>query len=162
MDVCHFVVINIAVANNQRAPTLGATTASWGGSVADATAHDISEIDDLPEFGQPPIRPAPLHHEDEYAGTRPIVLVDVNGIHELPIAFCKCPNAPADSRQLLQAGYYPATTKRPAVAFSFAVMDDFLLTNRECKTAARNYYSKLRRLTNAAFPHMAPVCFELC
>lgn len=142
----------------QRAPTLGATSASWGGSVAHAAAHEISEIKDLPEIGQPPIRPAAWRHEEEYAGTRPVVLVDVNGIHELPVAFCRCPNAPTEGRQLLRAGYYPATTKRPAVAFSFNLMDDFLLTNRECKTAARNYYTKLRRLTNAAFPHMAPVC----
>jgi hypothetical protein len=38
-------------------------------------------------------------------------------------------------------------------------LDDYLLENLECKTSATHYYSKLRRITNFAFPNSIPVWF---
>ncbi|KAG1887748.1 hypothetical protein F4604DRAFT_1674916 [Suillus subluteus] len=43
-----------------------------------------------------------------------------------------------------------------ATAFTFAVLDDFLLDNLECGTSAMNYYSKLRQITSSVFPHLVP------
>ena len=86
-----------------------------------------------------------------------IVVVDLEGIHELPFTFCTCLNAQREDIQLLDLGYYPASSQKPKTVFTARVLDDFLLSNKECKTSARNYFNKLRRSTNPAFPHMVPV-----
>ncbi|KAG2078756.1 hypothetical protein BDR04DRAFT_1124429 [Suillus decipiens] len=39
-------------------------------------------------------------------------------------------------------------------AFTFRVLDDFLLDNLECGTSAMNYYSKLQQMTLSMFPHL--------
>ncbi|KAI0708306.1 hypothetical protein C8Q76DRAFT_770330 [Earliella scabrosa] len=85
-----------------------------------------------------------------------MVVVDVSGVHELPFVFCSCADAESRDLQLLRMGYYPATARRPRTVFTFRVLDDFLLTNKECKTAAMNYYNKLRRITDDTFPHAVP------
>src|SRR5258708_29918577 len=59
--------------------------------------------------------------------------------------------------QLFQAGLFPASFTRPKTAFTFRVLDDFLLDNLECGTSAMNYYSKLRQMTSSMFPHLVPV-----
>ena len=113
---------------------------------------------DLPWVGEGPRHNPPSQIPSEpYSHDRMIVVVDIKGIHELPFTFCACPNAARDDIQLLDLGFYPASVQRPKTAFTTRVLDDFLLSNKECKTAARNYYNKLRRTTNAAFPHMVPV-----
>ena len=129
---------------------------------ADLVIHAEDETllmspDDLPRFGDPLSPPGSLFSAAMYAGDRMMVVVDVDGIHELSVTFCGCENAPREDLQILALGYYPATTQRPRTMFTQRVLDDFLLSNKECKTAARNYYNKLRRTTNDAFPHMVPV-----
>ena len=112
---------------------------------------------DLPRFGDPIHPPGNFLHSTTYTGDRMMVVVDVDGIHEISVTFCVCDNAASDDLQILDLGYYPATTIRPRTMFTQRVLDDFLLANKECKTATRNYYNKLRRTTNDAFPHMVPV-----
>ncbi|TFK78796.1 hypothetical protein K466DRAFT_579315 [Polyporus arcularius HHB13444] len=85
-----------------------------------------------------------------------MVIVDTSGIHELPVVFCGCPNAPTRDIQLLRMGLYPATSRRPQTAFTIRLLDDHLLTNKECKIPALSYYSRLRRITSETFPHMVP------
>lgn len=99
----------------------------------------------------PPPPPSP--------NSRILVVVDVSGIHELCFSFCSCPGAMAEDVQLLDMGFYPASDTRPSTVFTEAVLDDFLLANKICKTSPRNYFTKLRRGTNNAFPHLVPVCF---
>lgn len=89
-----------------------------------------------------------------------ITVVHTTGVHFLKAKFCRCPNALARQFQLLDAGLYPATQRRPRTAFTFQVLDDFYIENLECKTPALNYYSKLRRLTSSLFPHLVPVSDE--
>lgn len=80
------------------------------------------------------------------------VVVDISGVHKLPVRFCKCPNAKPASEQLLRMKLYPASHRRPQTFFTFAVLDDFLLHNRVCKTSAANYYTLLQRRTNPLSP----------
>ena len=47
------------------------------------------------------------------------------------------------------------------MAFTFEVLDHFHIDAMECKTAALNFYNKLRRLTNNVFPTTAPVSVNL-
>ena len=85
-----------------------------------------------------------------------MTLVDITGVHFLPVHFCTCPNAPMRYIQLLRHALYPVSYDRPQTAFSFRVLDDFDLDNLETKGTAQRYYAKLCRLTNNAFPHAVP------
>ncbi|KAI1784147.1 hypothetical protein LXA43DRAFT_1101707 [Ganoderma leucocontextum] len=115
----------------------------------------MPEVADLPWFGESPRRPPPSDAtSDVFRNDRMIVVIDIEGIHELPFTFCVCPNANTDDIQLLDLGYYPASSTCPKTVFTKRVLDDFLLANRECKTSPRNYYNKLRRVTNPSLPHM--------
>ncbi|KAG1836783.1 hypothetical protein DFJ58DRAFT_719005 [Suillus subalutaceus] len=85
-----------------------------------------------------------------------ITVVDKSGVHSLSICYCHCPGALSRDMQLFQAGVFPASFTRLKTAFTFAVLDDFLLDNLECGTSAMNYYSKIHRLTSSIFPLMVP------
>ncbi|KAG2028407.1 hypothetical protein BDR03DRAFT_809500, partial [Suillus americanus] len=86
-----------------------------------------------------------------------ITVVDKSGVHSLSIWYCHCPGAVNQDMQLFQAGLFPVSFTRLKTAFTFSVLDDFLLDNFECSTLAMNYYSKICRLTSSIFPLMVPV-----
>ena len=90
-------------------------------------------------------------------GARMMVIVDISGVHQLPVVPCACATRQPMDVQLLQLGLYPATPRRTKTAFTTRCLDDVLLTNKECRTAIMNYYNRLRRLTNDVFPHTVPV-----
>ena len=119
---------------------------------------DRPTIADLPHFGEPLIDTGVAGSSSGWSGrARMMTIVDTSGIHELPVVFCSCPNANSEAVQLLDLGYYPASHRRPRTAFTFRVLDDFLLKNKECKISPRSYSTVLRRTTNSAFPHIVPV-----
>ncbi len=72
--------------------------------------------------------------------------------------YCICPDAMPQHEQLLQAGLFPSSFEEPETAFTFSVLDDFLVDNLECKTTAQQYFSKLQSITNRMFPFRVPVC----
>lgn len=87
-----------------------------------------------------------------------LTVVDVTGIHELPVHYCIChPHPISNDMQLFDHGLFPATFKRSKTVFTFRVMDDYRLDNLESKTTAYHYYKKLRRVTNPAFPEAVKV-----
>ncbi|KAI6015950.1 hypothetical protein EDC04DRAFT_2608628 [Pisolithus marmoratus] len=47
---------------------------------------------------------------------------------------------------------FPASISKPKTAFTFDVLDHFLIDALECKTSAMSFYQKLKRFTNNAFP----------
>ncbi|KAI0693052.1 hypothetical protein C8T65DRAFT_586084, partial [Cerioporus squamosus] len=125
--------------------------------------YDIPPTDDPTQDAEPEPSREPFPTTTTSRATKPryrwtlmMVVVDTSGVHELPVVFCGCPNAAPRDIQLLRLGLYPATWNCPRTAFNFHVLDDFLLTNKECKTPAMSYYSRLRRITCDTFPHMVP------
>jgi hypothetical protein len=86
-----------------------------------------------------------------------ITIIDRSGVHEIGVSWCRCPEAPEHNMQLMMAGLYPATSRKPRTAFTFRVLGDFHLDNLECKTTANQFFSRLRRLTNDEFPNTVPV-----
>jgi hypothetical protein len=90
-------------------------------------------------------------------GNSMMVIVDKSGVHHLPVNWCECEGCPKQDMQLLAMGLFPASFKRFHSAFTFGVLDDFLLENLECKTSAYHYISKLARVTSPEFPHSATV-----
>ena len=95
-------------------------------------------------------------------GRRVLTYVHSNGIHQLPTSFCGCSDSPSADIQLLRMGLFPSTSKVPQTAFTFSLLDDYILENLECKTSATHYYSKLWRMTSKAFPHTVKVSSESC
>ena len=85
------------------------------------------------------------------------VVVDKSGVHRLRIHPCHCVGAPSEDVQFLGMGLFPSTLRKIKTVFTFAVLDDFRMDNLECKTAALNYYNKLKRLTSNAYPQSVPV-----
>jgi hypothetical protein len=83
-----------------------------------------------------------------------LIVVDSSGVHHLLVVWCKCKDYEnRKDLQLLQMGYYPASFRSTWTVFTFAVLDEFLVSNLECKTPAMSFYAKLRRLTSKAFPN---------
>ncbi|KAG1861306.1 hypothetical protein F4604DRAFT_1684111 [Suillus subluteus] len=110
--------------------------------------EDQLEPEDLPFVSGPEFQPK----------ENTMVIIDKSGVHRLEIRCCDCPNALSPDIQMFRHGFFPASFNRPKTAFTFRVLDDFLLDNLECGTSAMNYYSKLRRMTSSMFPHLVPAC----
>ena len=79
---------------------------------------------------------------------------------DMEILYCICTNAVEKDEQLMNAGLFPSSFKQIDTAFTFTVLDDFLMDNLECKTTAQQYYSKLQSLTNRMFPDSVPVSWN--
>lgn len=91
------------------------------------------------------------------SGLRVVVIVHRNGIHRLPVRWCRCRGHLGYELQALGAGCFPASYKQIRTLFTFEVLDDFLADNQECKSSAWHYFQKLRRFTCSSFPHTVPV-----
>ncbi|KAJ7446857.1 hypothetical protein B0H11DRAFT_1745318 [Mycena galericulata] len=84
------------------------------------------------------------------AGNQDFVVIHDNSIHEVAVDFCGCDreNAGLPYIQLLRAGWYPSTERRPQTAATFTVLDKFHLHTLQAKTTAYDFYSVLERLTD--------------
>ncbi|KAI6046549.1 hypothetical protein EDC04DRAFT_2597990 [Pisolithus marmoratus] len=103
------------------------------------------DVDDIPLNLQPPI------------GKKYLTIVDITGIHYMIVNSCQCPNAEDYHLQLLQAKLWPSTFQKPSTTFTFAVLDDFLRDNLECRTSGMNYFSKLCQIASGLYPHIVPI-----
>jgi hypothetical protein len=104
----------------------------------------------------------PLNADKSECGDQ-ITMVDSAGIFIHLVRWCRCNGASNEDKhlQLLRHRLFPSTISKPQTAFTFNVLDEFLIDSLECKTSASSFYSKLRRLTNNAFPDTLPVCFQI-
>lgn len=88
-------------------------------------------------------------------------IVDVSGVHCLPVEPCRCKqNAVPVEDQLLAMRLFPASFKRIKTVFTFRLLSDYRIDNLECKTSPYHYYAKLRRLTSPVLPQLVPVSFS--
>lgn len=90
-------------------------------------------------------------------GSNVLVIVHSNGVHHLPVRWCRCPSHIPDDVQALDLDFFPASFKQVRTLFTFQGLEAFLAENQECKTSAWHYYQKLRRLTSSCYPHTVPV-----
>jgi hypothetical protein len=99
-----------------------------------------------------------MHKTCTGTGGNPLMtVIDSQGVFEMELIFCVCSNRDSNDKQLLRAGLFPATFKQIETVFTFAVLDNFLADNLECKTTAQQYYSKLQSMTSNMFPDHVPV-----
>lgn len=103
-----------------------------------------------------------LHESDRFpkgstgAGFQWMTIVDITGIHQIPVCFCSCDASIPPHIQLLRLGLYPVSHDRPRTVFTFRVLDDYHEDNLESKKAAQKYYNKLKRITDNAFTSEIP------
>ena len=75
----------------------------------------------------------------------------------MPVIWCRCPDAEHWQDELLiDLQMLPASYERIRTVFTFQCLDDYRLSNLECKTSAYQYFQRLCRLTNLAFPRLVP------
>jgi hypothetical protein len=85
------------------------------------------------------------------------ILVDTNGIHNTKFCFCNCAGAPDRVEQLMRVRMFPATMRRPTMAFTFNLLHQFHLHHLESKASAYDFIGALRRITDNAFAKDTPV-----
>ena len=113
--------------------------------------EDDDDILEAPTGGKPSMLPQPDRFDED--GNPFVTIVDVSGIHHLPVLFCACDTTGSQlDIAYLRVGLFPASFERIQTVFTFDVLKDFRASNLECKTSAYQYYQKLRRLTCPAFP----------
>ncbi|KAI6094157.1 hypothetical protein EDD16DRAFT_1500144 [Pisolithus croceorrhizus] len=80
--------------------------------------------------------------------------VHTDGILSHEVSVCSCPGSDASDwhLDLLRQRLFPASISKPKAAFTFDVLDHFLIDALECKTSALSFYQKLKRFSNHAFP----------
>jgi ferredoxin len=87
--------------------------------------------------------------------TSNMTIIAANGIHELQVQQCMCVDLPVFD-QLMKLRLFPATFDRPATAFTFEVLDQYLADYSICKTTAYSFYEKLRHITDPLAPNDLP------
>ncbi|KAK7692299.1 hypothetical protein QCA50_003924 [Cerrena zonata] len=124
----------------------------------DCLLGDDDSADEVMDFETAGITTSSLRYPKglDSAGNTWMTIIDITGVHHLPIHFCKCEHDTPRHIQLLRMALYPASYDRPQTVFTFRVLDDFDLENLETKAAAQRYFAKLRRLTCNAFPQTVP------
>jgi hypothetical protein len=85
-----------------------------------------------------------------------MTIVASTGIHTLSVLPCACTNG-TFLEKLMDARLFPATFTRPQTAFTFELLDHYLVGYTTCKTTAYSFYEKLRRLSDPTDPGSLPV-----
>ena len=76
-------------------------------------------------------------------------VVHTNGVHTLKIQLCACYGDRSHAKfQLLRCSWLPATTEDPQTAFTFDVLDSYLLLSLQGKVSREDYYLSISRLTD--------------
>jgi hypothetical protein len=130
----------------------------------DDDPHDPIYVDDdpdddwqdVPASQTDPLR-TPTPTKDELDNEH-LLLVDASGLISLPTIWCACKGAEErkPDEDLLDLQLFPVSYIKIKTVFSFRCLDDYRLSNLECKTTAYQYYQMLRRLTNPALPQSVP------
>ena len=83
-------------------------------------------------------------------------VVHTNGIHHIALVCCGCRGEETTHADLMVAHLVPTSFVRYRTLFTHQVLDDFRLSNLECKASAYQYFQKLRRHTSAMAPESVP------
>ncbi|KAK0436073.1 uncharacterized protein EV420DRAFT_1623528 [Desarmillaria tabescens] len=88
------------------------------------------------------------------------VVIDIDGIHTVNMAFCNCTQGIPRHIQLLRRRLFPATTIYPHTAFTFRVLHFFQLLSFMSKVSAYEFYHTLAHLTDNSGMHAPPITHE--
>ena len=93
-----------------------------------------------------------------------LTVLDVNGIHQVNVAYCNCEKAIGSFErriQLLRAGWFPATLDRPKTVITFDALDLFHALTLQSKITFYDFYHTLVRRTDNSGIRVVPVRFNL-
>ncbi|KAH8102763.1 hypothetical protein DFH11DRAFT_1735402 [Phellopilus nigrolimitatus] len=82
-----------------------------------------------------------------------LVVYHVNGFHLVDIIYCGCDMTRGNlhkRNQLMRARWYPATTKDPGTAFTYAMLDQFHELTLQGKISAHDYYQGLAHMSDGS------------
>ena len=102
--------------------------------------------------------PARLSSRNETSAAK-LTIVHTNGIHTVQVYYCQCADADRHWAQLLRHRMFPATTKVPETAFSFAVLKLCHMFTLCAQSSTYSMAQVLRRITNDAYTHQVPVTY---
>jgi len=77
-----------------------------------------------------------------------MLVVHRNGMHQVRLVYCQCAGAPDNISQLMEAGFFPATTEHPQTVFTQTVIKEFRMHRHESAMTAHAYHAALQHLTN--------------
>ena len=125
--------------------------------VSDGSDLDEDEGEDEEDTGEFQLDdvqiPKPPRYDSQ--GQPFVTVVDVSGVHYLPVVRCHCGDAstnPDPDEPFVRLGLFPTSFKEVKTVFTRAALEDFRISNLECKVSAYHYYQKLRRITCPANP----------
>ncbi|KAK0488337.1 hypothetical protein EDD18DRAFT_1081484, partial [Armillaria luteobubalina] len=85
------------------------------------------------------------------------VIIDIDGIHTVNMAFCNCTQGISPYIQLLRQRLFPATTIHPHTAFTFRILHFFQLLSFMSKVSMHEFYQTLVHLTDNSGMYTPPV-----
>ena len=80
-------------------------------------------------------------------------VVHSNGIHHMAMVYCSCHGKETTNADIMAAGLFPTSFRHYWTVFMHAVLDDYRLSNLECKASA---FQKLRCQTSPMAPDTVP------
>ena len=116
---------------------------------SDVLADDLPAPDALPNSNALHERQAPRHDGLKNDYTR---VIHTNGIHQIGLVTCGCLGSNNIHADLVYSKLIPASFSIYKTIFTIDVLDDFRLSNLECKASAYQYFQKLRRRTAPTAP----------
>ena len=128
----------------------------------DDTSNDIEEMPPLPQNYIPTIITTAISSQNpdtpryDALNNPYIRIIHTNGIHHIGVVYCSCRGMDTTHADMMAAGFVPTSFTRYKTFFTHAVLDDFRLSNLECKASAYQYFQKLRRLTSPMSPESVP------
>ncbi|KAG6849956.1 hypothetical protein C0991_010898, partial [Blastosporella zonata] len=85
-------------------------------------------------------------------GNQIIRLVHTNGVQYITLLSCSCSGTNNWVANLAHATLIPTSFHSPRTFFTTAILDDYRLTNLECKSSAYQYWQKICRVTSTTAP----------
>jgi hypothetical protein len=85
-----------------------------------------------------------------------IRIIHTNGIHHIGVVYCTCHRMDNTHADMMATSFVPTSFTRYRTFFTHAVLDDFHLSNLECKASAYQYFQKLRRQMSPMSPESVP------
>ena len=123
--------------------------------------EDDTELDSIVGYlGDPTTRGADDCPHQDALNNHYVQVVHVNGIHHIALVTCLCHGAETVHGDLMYHRLVPTTFSRYRTLFTVAVLDDFRMSNLECKASAYQYFQKLRRVTFPMAPARAPNLYQ--
>jgi hypothetical protein len=126
--------------------------------------HDVAASEEEEEEDNQDEHTGPIHHSgqaDEH-GQVQLVVVDKAGIFIHKFLFCHCPKAPPRWQQLLEAGYWPSSVRRPQTVFTLDLLWHYKYLSLEAKVPASSYLTALTCYFGGNKYKSLPVCADIC